>query len=179
MINQETLSKFEKLYHNSYNDILKYVVSKCSNMEDVKEIVQNIYLEVIKNIAKIECNNTKYIIGIAKHKIKDYYRVNYKAELISLFSNDEEKTDLIEAIPSDINLEESSLIKYDTELVWKYLKKKPVVIFKTFYLYYYLELTIKEISIELNITESNVKNYLYRTIKELHSYFESESDKGV
>ncbi len=179
MINQETLNKFEKLYEDSYNDISRYVVSKCSNMEDVKEIIQNIYLEVISNIDKINYNNKKYIIGIAKHKVKDYYRLNYKAKLISLFSNDKEEMDLIENIPSGINLEESSLIKYDTELVWEYLKKKPAIVFKIFYFYYYLELTIKEISTELNITESNVKNYLYRTIKELHSYFESESDENV
>ena len=57
--------------------------------------------------------------------------------------------------------------KFDTELVWKYLKRKNQIIAKIIYLYYYEELTIKEIANILNLTESNVKNYIYRTLNEL------------
>lgn len=57
--------------------------------------------------------------------------------------------------------------KFDTELVWKYLKKKNNNIAKIIYLYYYEDFTIKEIANSLNLTESNVKNYIYRTLKEL------------
>lgn len=34
-------------------------------------------------------------------------------------------------------------------------------------LYYYFEMTHKEIAEALSISESSVKNYLYRTLKEL------------
>lgn len=71
-------------------------------------------------------------------------------------------------IPSNYNLEKSCFLKFDTDMVWDYLKKKPVVIFKIVYLYYYEGINLKEISECLNIPLSNVKNYLYRTLKELN-----------
>lgn len=176
MTSQETLTKFEKLYNNSYPTISKYVVCNCSNIEDIKDIIQNIYVEVYKKIDKID--NNAYILGIAKHKVKDYYRFKYKRKVISLFESKED-IELIENIPNDINIEKSYLFKYDVEQVWKYLKKKNIIITKIFYLYYYMDFTIKEISKELNITETNTKNYLYRTLKELKLNLESEDNKNV
>lgn len=169
MINHSTLNKFEKLYNDSYSTISKYVVCNCSNIEDVQDIIQNIYLEVYKKIDKID--NTSYILGIAKHKIKDYYRFSYKRKNISLFETKDDMN-LIDNIPNDINIEKSYLNKYDVEQVWNYLKRKNITIARIFYLYYYLDFSIKEIAKELNITESNVKNHLYRTLKELNIYLE-------
>ena len=48
MIDQETLNTFDKIYYETYQDVLKYIVVNCSNIEDVKDIVQNVYLEVLK-----------------------------------------------------------------------------------------------------------------------------------
>jgi len=171
VIDQEALTKFEKIYADSYNDVSKYVICNCSNIEDVKDIIQNVYLEVVKNIDKIE--NTSYIIGIARNKIKDYYRFNYK-RILFLFDNSKEK---IEDVPDEINIEETFLKSDKIDKIWSYLKRKSITVSKIFYLHYYLDLTIKEISEELNLNESSVKNYLYRTLRELSAYLESESDE--
>ncbi len=173
MTGQETLKKFERLYNETYTSVLKYVVCNCSNIEDVKDIMQNIYIAVYQNIDNID--NTNYIIGIAKNKIKDFYRFNYKVKFISLFSTKDD-FNLLENISSDIDVEKSVSDKYDVELVWNYLKRKNVIIAKIFYLYYYLELTIKEIAVLLNITDANVKNYLYRTLKELNSCLKERNE---
>lgn len=125
MINHEALKQFDLLYENTYFDVSKYVVCKCSNPEDVEDILQNIYLAVFKAVSK-NVNITK---------------------------------------PADVDIESSLIDKYDTDFVWEYLKSKKVIIFKVFYLYFKLELTIKEISECLSLTESNVKHYLYRTIR--------------
>ena len=42
MIDNLALTKFEKIYADSYETISKYVVCNCSNIEDVKDIIQNI-----------------------------------------------------------------------------------------------------------------------------------------
>lgn len=162
MVNQKSLKRFDKLYDETYKDISRYVVCNCSNIDDVKDILQNIYMEVYKKIDVIE--DKKYIIGIAKNKIYKYYRFNYKQKIIDFFRNDDET---YENIPSNYNLEKSCFLKFDTDMVWDYLKKKPVVISKIVYLYYYEGINLKEISECLNIPLSNVKNYLYRTLKEL------------
>lgn len=80
MVDQKSLKKFDKLYDETYKDISRYVVCNCFNIDDVKDILQNIYMEVYKKIDIIE--DKKYIIGIAKNKIYKYYRFNYKQKII-------------------------------------------------------------------------------------------------
>ena len=132
----------------------------------MKDILQDIYFEVYKLIKKNKIINEEYIMGITKNKIKDYYHFSYKHKIISLFTKYDD-LELIDTIPDDFNLERNILLKCNSEQVWNYLKKKPVIVSKVIYLYYYLEMNISEISQELNISESNVKNYIYRTLKEL------------
>ena len=67
--------------------------------------------------------------------------------------------------------------KNEWEKIWLYIKNKSNQnIPKIFYLYYNLDLTIKQISKELDLSESYVKNILYRTLKELYSKFNKECD---
>lgn len=164
MIDQETLKQFDLLYESTYFDVSKYVICKCSKPEDVEDILQNIYFALFKELSKHSNITKTYIMGIAKNKVNDYYRFNYKEKIISLFSAKDD-IETIDIIPSDVNIESSLIDKYDTEFVWEYLKGKKVIIFKVFYLYFKLEMTIKEISECLSLTESNVKHYLYRTIR--------------
>lgn len=164
MIDQEALKQFDLLYEKTYFDVSKYVICKCSKLDDVEDILQNIYLAVFKAILNNRSITKTYIMGIARNKVKDYYRFNYKEKITSLFSSKDD-LETINIIPADVDIEASLIDKYDTDFVWKYLKSKKVIIFKIFYLYFKLELTIKEISECLSLTESNVKHYLYRTIR--------------
>lgn len=163
MIDYKTQDKFDKLYNETHRDILKYIVLNCYNLDDAKDILQSTYLEVYKKIDVV--NDKKYIVGIAKNKIKRFYRFKYKIKNMFLYN---EEISTIDNVPSDYNLEESIFMKYDVDLVWKLISKKPAVVSKVIYLYYYEGYTIKEISSILNISESNVKHYIYRTINELN-----------
>ena len=165
MTSQEALDLFNKIYEDTYAEITKYVVLNVTNINDVADIVQNIYVGVYKSILKNKDINKAYIWGIVKKKIKDYYRFSYKYHLNTIYK---ENMDLIE--DKDIKLDMS--LKYDITLVWKYLRKKKVIIAKIFYLYYMEEMKIKDIAVLLNLTESNVKHYIYRTLKELNKYIE-------
>lgn len=156
MTGQKALDKFDVVYNESYKDISRYVVLNANNISDVKDILQNIYLEVYKNIDKVSDKN--YVFGIAKNVLKKYYRFKFLRK---------DDTEITDNIKSNINLEKTVMDKFDTEIVWKYLKKKNNNIAKIIYLYYYENFTIKEIANSLNLTESNVKKYIYRTLKEL------------
>lgn len=156
MTSQKALEKFDEVYNESYRDISRYVVVSSNNIDDVQDILQNIYLEVYKNIDKVKDKN--YVFGIAKNVIKKYYRFKFMKK------SDEV---LYDNISDNINLEKNVMEKFDTELVWNYLKKKGGNVSKIMYLYYYEDFTIKQIADTLNLTESNVKNYIYRTLKEL------------
>ena len=180
MIDHKTLKSFDKLYEDSYRSVLKYVICNCSNLEDVKDIIQNVYFEVLKNYEKeIEINNVNsYIIGIARNKVKEYYRFKYKEKIVSFFSKKDD-LELIDNVPSDLDVQKDFLKKEDLKDIWKFLKKKNILISRIFYLYYYDDMSIKEISKELNVSESNVKNHLYRTLKELRIVLEGKGEKNV
>ena len=62
MIDQETLNKFDKLYNESYKNILKYVICNCSNVEDVEDIVQNVYVDLLKKINKINIDKLEELL---------------------------------------------------------------------------------------------------------------------
>lgn len=180
MIDQETLNIFDKLYNESYQSILKYVICNCSNIDDVKDIVQNVYLELLKILHKNNSFNkgNAYIIGIAKNKVNEYYRFNYKAKIVSLFSKKDD-FQLLDSIPDNVDLQKELIQKEDLKFIWDFLKRKKVIISKVFYLYYYMDMSIKNISKEFNISESNVKHYLYRTLNELNSIMKNRGDENV
>ena len=98
MIDYKTQDKFDKLYNETHRDILKYIVLNCYNLEDAKDILQSTYLEVYKKIDVV--NDKKYIVGIAKNKIKRFYRFKYKIKNMFLYN---EEISTIDNVSSDYN----------------------------------------------------------------------------
>ena len=45
MTSQESLDKFNKVYDDTYYDILNYIIIKCHNVNDANDILQETYLE--------------------------------------------------------------------------------------------------------------------------------------
>lgn len=171
MIDQINLKKFDKIYNSTYLSVQRYIVCKCSNIEDVNDIIQDVYVEVYKNIDKYDDiqNPEQYILGIAKNKVKKYYGLLYKLKTLSIFNLNTQDKEIIESIPNETDIESIILKNEDIEFIWEFLKEKRAIISKIFYLYYYDGYTIKEISEYLDLKESYIKNSLYRTLKELQS----------
>lgn len=180
MIDQEALKTFDELYNETYSNVLRYVVINCSNAEDIRDIVQNVYLELLHVLNKRKKINdyVSYIIGITKNKVNEYYRFKYKVKFIDLFSKKED-INLLENVPDKIDLEDIVIRNEDMSFIWEFLKNKKIIIFKIFYLYYFNDLSIKTIAKELDITESNVKHYLYRTLNELKLVMKDRGEENV
>ncbi len=123
-------------------------------------------------------NYQNYIIGIAKKKIQKYYGLLYKAKISSNVKDDNNQETKLE-IPANLDIEAETIEKLDAEKVWKYIKQKDIIIFKVFYLYYFSELKISQIAEKLDMNESNVKNILYRTIKDIRKNVKLEGDIDV
>lgn len=88
--------------------------------------------------------------------------------------NSEEEANLLDIVPSDFDLEKIIIQKYELNDFTKFLFSKKQIIIKTFYLYFYFDMTTKEVSRKLNINESTIKSYLYRTLKEYRKLQEGE-----
>lgn len=177
MTGQDNFQIFKNIYDETYNNLLKFIICRCSNIDDVNDIIQEVYTEfysVLVNERDIKDIN-KYIYGIAKNKIKRHYSLANRFKTISLFRESEDK-EMLDNISNDIDIEKIVLNKSDIDFIWNYLKKKKIIIQRIFYLFYSLDLTIKEISNELNISESCVKNYLYRTLNELQEVMRKECE---
>lgn len=173
------IDKFEKIYNDTYNRTLKYIVIKCNNIEDINDIIQDTYLELLNKmkrnkLKKVE-NIENYILGIASNIIKRHYTKKKKENIISYDDEDNIKELLIQ---DDFNLEESIITKYNIDKVWDYIKNKELITMKIFYLYYGLGLKISEIAQELDVGESYIKNKIYRTLKELKKYLGEEVKKN-
>ncbi len=179
MITSFKLKNFEDIYARTYNSVLKYIVCKCQNLDDVNELIQDSYVELYRLLEKKRTvkvvNEVAYMIGIAKNILKKYYRNQYKekANILYISKNME---DIELQLPSNLDLETDIINRENIEEIWNYLNNKNVLIAKIFYLYYGLGLKISEISNELEIGESNIKNYIYRTLNELKEHFRKEGD---
>lgn len=181
MSTQLTLENFQQIYDASYQRVLHYVICKCSNIDDVNDLVQDTYIELYKILKRKQMieidDSTNYMIGIAKKRIAKHYGLLYHFSFISMYKNDDEYSEELQ-IPSNIDLEEEIINKDNIDRVWEYLKQKNPILFKVFYLFYVEEMKISRVAKELNLTESNVKNILYRTLKEIRSKFKIEGDKN-
>jgi len=175
MASEFNLCKFNKIYDDTYSDVLNYVIIKCHNVSDANDILQETYLEFWKILNKKELsddNIKSYLIGIAINKIKKHYSLLKKLKTISFFQKNNNDIELIDTLESDFDIEDITIKDDNWRQVWEYLKKKKNQnIPKVFYLYYKEELTIKEISELLEVGEPYIKNLIYRTLKELYANF--------
>jgi RNA polymerase sigma-70 factor (ECF subfamily) len=114
------------------------------------------------------------VLKIAKQKIaRNYTLLNRFKMFVSMtVKNDDNESVEIELSDSEINsmrMEDCVVNQIMLENVHRYIEKKPTEIGKIFYLFYNAGLSIPEIAEELSLSESSVKNKLYRTIKELRN----------
>ena len=129
--------EFEKIYYETYDITLKYIVCNSSNINDVNDIIQEVYLEVYKKLNKMDYINdiNSYIIGIAKNKIrKHYYKFN-RLKTLSIFNKNDDEIEYVDIIKSDIDLEKIIINSNLYEKAWDYVKTKKYIIAKVFFLY--------------------------------------------
>lgn len=160
---------FEQIYRQTYNMLIRYIVVKCNKIDDINDILQETYIELFKKIRKrknLEIENiNNFIYGIANNIIKRHFHKKKLEKIVYLYSNDEEDTPL--DIEDTFDLEQDFITKENVDKVWQYINTKDLLTIKVMYLYFILGLKISDVANELNISESNAKNKIYRTLKEL------------
>ncbi len=180
MTSQSNLNKFNDIYNKTYSDVLKYIIIKCHNINDANDIIQEVYLEFWKILNKKELDDSNiksFLIGIAINKIKKHYTIIQRIK--SILVADKNEHDELEKVKNNVDIEELIIRKDDWDNIWNHIKaNKNQDVAKIFYLYYVLGLSIKNISLELDVKESYVKNIIYRTLKELNSLFGKGGDRN-
>ena len=163
-MNKELIIKYDKQLFN-------WCLRKCHNYLDAEDLKQDIYLQIIKAKDKniIIQNEEHFIWKVAyytwckkvKEDLKRKKEITITAEMENLLKND---IDVLKLVEQD---EIKIILKNNIEKFGEPLK----TIVK---LYYYQNLSIKEIADKENMKESLVKYYLYEARKKLRRILENE-----
>lgn len=180
MTSQENLKKFNKIYDETYSDILNFIVIKCHNFNDANDILQETYLEFWKKLTKLKIDDSKvknYLIGIAINKIKKHHTFICKLKELSIFSKTTDDLEIVDNIKDKIDIEKYVIDREYFSKLWKYIKaEKNQKIPKIFYLYYESNMSLRDIAKIFDVNESYVKNSIYRTLKKLNLKLKEEDN---
>lgn len=166
---------FIELYDETYDNVCKYIISRCSNTDDVFDIVQNTYLHLYKIISKgrhLE-RPVDYIFKIAKNEIFKHYRFISKRGATVSFDAEKNEESQVNSLQLEtlLTAEAPNDSYIDLKEIWSYIENLDDITFKIFVLHFQFDEKLTDIAKRLNISESNVKNRLYRTIKKIQKEF--------
>lgn len=146
----------------------------CSNIEDVKDCYQNVFLKLYLSTTEFENVNhlrswlIKVAITTSLDCVKQYWHKN-----VLLHGNDKESMQMIDALSlkQKGNTNEDLYEQSSGELLSD-IFQLPVKYRQVIFLYYYEEYSLSEISKILNITEGTIKSQLARGRKLLKKKIE-------
>ncbi len=159
-MNAETY--FNSVYHKTSAELMKLIVIKTSNADQVEDILQSVYQEFYARIIKKGYADIKSPAGFLNKLAHQELSRYYKHKIIKK----ERETDLQgfddlipdEGIAFDALLE----MRDEMETVKTLVKKLPLFSYKAFVLYYFYDMPVSAIAQSIGISESNVKDRLWR-----------------
>ena len=163
---------FNRVYDETINSLTRFVISKCGNILDVEDILQNIYARFFQRISKKGYDDIEsaeaFLVNIAKFEVKTYYGVVKKRSNTDSFSEfSEEKMVAVEAEMSlnQKNLEDVLCNELLAREIFEDIANSDEVTGKIFYLHYVCDMKLDEVARELDLNLSTVKNKVYRTLE--------------
>lgn len=153
---------FNKIYDDTYPEILKFVIIKTSRADQVDDILQNVYFNFYTRVLKKGFDDIRFpeafIIKLTEKELARHYRkAAAKREAETDLGGSEE---IIEA--EDIPFEALIDNKQALEAVQSIAAQLPLLSFKAFVLFYHYDMPIAKIAEQLGISEQNVKTRLWR-----------------
>ncbi|MGI6529249.1 MAG: RNA polymerase sigma factor [Clostridia bacterium] len=174
VVDQDINSFFNEIYDRTFKNTIRYITAKCSNVDDIHEIVQEVYADVYstlvnKGVGYIK-NPEAFIAKVTKSKVYRHYSLLERIRGV-VISNENGVDDYGVETLETYTIEEEVINKQMVDDVFEHLSKKTDDVKRIFYLFYYVDMTIEEIANDLDISVSNVKNKLYRTVRELRTIY--------
>ena len=172
-----TTKVFEQIYDETHLKLYAFLYAKCPTGEDAADLLQETYLEYIKADRRHGAEYIKepiaFLTQIAKKKLAKVYG-NRRIVPLSLEEEYDDGVPLADTLFDKNETEWTTLTKAQAEQIWRFLEKKGPVTLKIFTLFYRGGYKIKEIAEIMELSESQVKNKLYRTLRELRETYAKE-----
>lgn len=181
MSNPNIASRFDEIYNSTNKTVLAYITAKCRATDDIADVFQDTYLELYQVLKKRGAdyitNETAFILWIAKRKLAKYYSLLRRLKIFVSMNGVDDDGETVDLTEFEIDSFEAEEFIVNKDLVLKakqLINAKPNDVQKVFYLFYDVDLTIPQIAKSLSMSESSVKNKLYRTLKELREILKKE-----
>lgn len=147
-------SSFNELITIYYPFIYKFILKMVSNIEASKDLTQDVFLKLIRNIDKFDLKRKEkfstYLITIAKNTCLDYFKINKK----EIYNVD------IELI-SNTNINYEKLSNDNIDIILQEIEKLPKEQRLAIKLKYLEDYTIEEIAKTLKEKPQTIKSRLY------------------
>ena len=151
----------EEIFNNYYDKIYKYSLSKTKNIEDTKDLVNDIFVAIFSYINKnIEIKKLDNLIWTIASNCWKKKAIMYIKDHNNIYDDR-----IIDSVPINDNFIDKIIYEDIIKNIDKYqLTKNEEICFLS---YYKEDLSIKEISNKYHISESNIKYYLYNSRKKI------------
>ena len=170
--------RFRQIYTLTYRKTAAQIMAGARQTADAADLIQEVYLELYQIILR---RGADYIrepealtARLTKQVLARYYRkMSRRPEVYAEPSEDGITAELpdIEAASVEEITEDRAVIAWTEQ----YLAGRGDEVRRIFHLYYRFGLTIPEIARLLGKTESDVKNKLYRTLREIRTHWKGET----
>ncbi|MDR2569235.1 MAG: sigma-70 family RNA polymerase sigma factor [Oscillospiraceae bacterium] len=186
MKNEDIISKFNEIYNSTHKAVLAYITAKCKATADISDIFQNTYMELYQVLNKrgvsYITDEKGLVFRITKRKLARHYSFFKRMQNtvpITSESIDESKSEpeISDIDLNKLSMEDIAVNQILLDNIKEFVRQKPEDVKKVFYLFYEVGQTIPEIAELLSISQSSVKNKLYRTIKELRSIYNVKGEE--
>lgn len=166
-MSSEVEIKFADFYKKQFRKIFIYVYERVPKKEDVEDIVADSF-SVIWNAysdkSKDELELIKILYGVVRNKIADYLRNVYKLTFIELESKVLNEFPEVKETQSTNSSSNFSILKHIINLLKEDLNEKERLLYEVKYVE---NMTYRQISEVMGITENNAKVINNRLLKKL------------
>lgn len=154
--------EFTELFER-YKDIAeRCIYRKIANIHDAEDVIGDVFAEAVKSYASIENSERfkSWLLAIASHRCNDYYRRKSRSRDVPVDN-------------SDMFMSKSGRLDRTSMIVRETVAEMDLTDRNMLSMYYYEEMSVREISEMLKIPEGTVKSRLYKArerFKEIFPY---------
>lgn len=156
--------EFNELYYETVDSLSKYIHFKVSNFEDGQDILQNVYKDYFYYVLR-KNKVVEYPLAYLKQMVDKECARYYKKKSQIPLALEDETAEYIE--DEKIHVEVDILNNNVFEEVWKEIKHLSEIDQLILGAYFRFDMSFKEISDELKISENAVRLRFYRNLKKL------------
>lgn len=155
------MNEFERLLQENLVSLMRYVKYKVNNKHDAEDIIQEVCLAATLKFDSLKNHSAfkAWLIGIANHKLNDYFRK--KSKIIQVPLEAVSETDLY---VGRFGITEQDIVSDTLDMLGD--KEKQIL-----YLYFFKNMSQEEISRRLSVPLGTVKSRLHYAKEKFKQYY--------